>query len=257
MRNFFNMDNPLFRTLGKLADLMILNIVFIICCLPIFTIGAALTGLSYVTLKMAENEEGYIVKGFFKSFRQNFRQATIMWLIMLLLGVVLGLDFFILGQATGSLVSVFRVGVTVAAFFYMMVMVYLFAVLARFDNPVRATMKNALIMSIADFPRTIIMIAITVGAVVVTFLNTYTIVYGILVWIMAGFALVSYANCFFIRKVFAKYMPKDEGQEKDPDAWYVEENEKDNAEETSSADKVLTDSTDAPQEAPAETASAE
>ena len=57
MSNFFNMDNGLFRALGKLADLMLLNILFLVCSLPIFTIGASFTAMYYVTLKLAENEE--------------------------------------------------------------------------------------------------------------------------------------------------------------------------------------------------------
>ena len=80
MSNFFNMDNGLFRALGKLADLMLLNILFLVCSLPIFTIGASFTAMYYVTLKLAENEEGYIARGFLKSFKQNFKQATIIWL---------------------------------------------------------------------------------------------------------------------------------------------------------------------------------
>lgn len=80
MSNFFNMDNGLFRALGKLADLMLLNILFLVCSLPIFTIGASFTAMYYVTLKLAENEEGYTPGAFLKSFKQNFKQATIIWL---------------------------------------------------------------------------------------------------------------------------------------------------------------------------------
>ena len=92
MSNFFNMDNGLFRALGKLADLMLLNILFLVCSLPIFTIGASFTAMYYVTLKLAENEEGYIARGFLKSFKQNFKQATIIWLILLFFGIVLVLN---------------------------------------------------------------------------------------------------------------------------------------------------------------------
>lgn len=225
MRNLFNMDNPLFRTLGKLADLMILNICFLICCIPIVTIGAALTGMSYVTLKMAEGEEGYIVKSFFKSFKENFRQSTIIWLIMLVIGIVLGLDFLILKEATGTMVTALRVGISIASFLYLMIMIYLFAVLARFYNSIKATIKNAFIMAIADFPRTLIMLVITAASVIVTFLTAQTLVYGMLVWLMFGFALVAYCNCFFLKKVFAKYMPADEDEDKDPDAWTLDEGE--------------------------------
>ena len=102
MSNFFNMDNGLFRALGKLADLMLLNILFLVCSLPIFTIGASFTAMYYVTLKLAENEEGYIARGFWKSFKQNFKQATIIWLILLFFGIVLVLDLLILKDSTGT-----------------------------------------------------------------------------------------------------------------------------------------------------------
>ena len=72
MRDFFSMDGTLFRFLSKVADIMILNLLFILCCLPVVTIGAAVTALSYVTLKMKDQEEGYIWKSFFQSFKQNF-----------------------------------------------------------------------------------------------------------------------------------------------------------------------------------------
>ncbi len=231
MRNLFNMDSPIFRALGRLADLMLLNLVFIICCIPIVTIGAAVTALNYVTLKIAEDEEGYIVRGFFRSFRQNFKQSTIIWLILLAFGIVFGLDFYILSASTGTVMSVFRVLITAAAFLYAMVLLYVFPVLARFENSIKATIKNAFIMAIADFPRTILMLVITVGSVLITFFNAYTLVYGLLIWLLGGFALVAYANSFFMKKVLAKYMPKEECEKaKDPDNWTLDET--DTAEES-------------------------
>ena len=83
MDRLFNMDNKFFTVMGRVADLIMLNVVFLICCLPIVTIGASLTALHYVTLKMARNEESYIIRSFFKSFKQNFKQATVINLIML------------------------------------------------------------------------------------------------------------------------------------------------------------------------------
>ncbi len=76
MDRIFNMDNKFFTFMGKAADLILLNIIFLICCLPVVTIGASVTAMYYVTLKMVRNEESYISRSFFQSFRQNFRQAT-------------------------------------------------------------------------------------------------------------------------------------------------------------------------------------
>lgn len=219
MSNFFNMDNGFFRALGRLADLMILNLLFIVCSLPIFTIGASTTAMYYVTLKMAENEEGYIARGFWKSFKQNFRQATIIWLILLFIGIVLLLDLFILNNSTGQMADVLRIIIIATFIFYLILTMYVFPTLARFYNSIRQTMKNAFIMAVANLPRTVAVFVITVGSVMLTFLNTYTLWYGSLIWVLAGFAAVAYANSFFLKKVFARYIPKDDEEGANPDDW--------------------------------------
>lgn len=219
MSNLFNMDNAFFRALGKLADLMILNILFIIFSLPIVTIGASWTAMYYVTLKLAENEEGYIIRSFWKSFKQNFKQATVIWLIMLLIGIILVLDLLIMRNASGTVTDVFRIIITATMIVYFIVLTYVFPVLARFYNSIRGTVKNAFIIAVANLPRTIAIAAVSIGAVLVTFLNTYTIWYGLLVWILAGFALVAYANSYFFKKIFSKYMPQETEEEENPDDW--------------------------------------
>ena len=77
MSNLFNPENKFFVFMGRVADLMILNFVCMICCIPIVTAGPAITAMYYTTLKMARNEETYILKGFFHSFRQNLKQGII------------------------------------------------------------------------------------------------------------------------------------------------------------------------------------
>ena len=88
----FNLDSPVMVFLSKVANLMILNVLTIICCIPIFTAGAAITALYYVTIKMARGDDPYIIKGYFKSFKENFKQATIIWLIMLVVIAIIAVD---------------------------------------------------------------------------------------------------------------------------------------------------------------------
>ena len=82
------------------------NVVCLICCLPIVTIGASLTALHYVTLKMTRNEESYIIRSFFKSFKQNFKQATIINLIMLVIAAILYMDLNIVPNLGGTMSQV-------------------------------------------------------------------------------------------------------------------------------------------------------
>lgn len=232
MRNLFNMDNPLFRTLSRLADLMILNIVFLICCIPIFTIGASLTGMYYVALKMSDNDEGYIARGFWKSFRLNFKQATGIWLIMLAVGCLLGADMYILNnlaEMSATFLTVLKVLIMVTIVLYTVEFLYIFPTLAKFDNTVKNTFKNAFIMALADFPRTLLMLLIVIASVVVTFFNSYTLWYGILIWILCGFSLIAFANSFFFKKIFARYIPEE--TEADDSQWSIDENTEENTDE--------------------------
>lgn len=219
LRSIFDMDSGFFRALSRVADLMILNLIFVACCIPVVTIGPALTAMYYVTLKMVENEEGYILRGFFKSFRQNFRQALIIWLIFLLLGFLLVIDLLILRNSPGLVLQIMRVFIMATFVVYFMAMTYVFPTLAKFDNTVRATMKNALFMSILDFPRTVIMLVITGLSIFITLLNGFTFWYGILIWIMLGFSCIAYVNSRFFTQIFKKYIPTDTDgtEEKDED----------------------------------------
>lgn len=143
MRNILSPDGPLMSFITKITYSTYLNILWLICCLPIITIGASTTALFYVTLKVAKNEEGNITKAFFSSFRDNFRQGTIIWLILLSTGIVLAFDGYIFYHmrfenvfwAIGT--AVFLVAVVA----YAMILMYIFPLLARFDNTIRVCLK--------------------------------------------------------------------------------------------------------------------
>ena len=210
MSNFFNMDNSLWRFLGRLADVMILNIVFLITCLPVVTIGAAWTSLSYVTLKMSRDEESYIVKSYFKAFRQNFRQATAIWGISLAAMFIFYMDFHIVKNMNQSMAQMMFILLSAIALLFALTLLYVFPVLAKFDNTVMNTIKNAFFMAIGNLPRTLLMVAVIVGSVVLTFLSQQTIAIGLLVWIMCGFALIAFLNAHILVKVFDRYIPDEE-----------------------------------------------
>ena len=193
--------------MGRAADLMILNIVFIICCLPVVTIGASLTALHYVTLKMVRNEESYIVKSFFKSFKQNFKQATIINLIMLLFGGLLYLDLNIINNMSGSMASVLHVLFITFGIVYFVIFLYLYPVLAKFYNTIRHTFRNAFLMSIRHLPYTVLMALITAAPVAIFFIPTAQVQsIVLLLFILMGFSLEAFINGHFLVKIFDNYI---------------------------------------------------
>ena len=203
------MDSPLMRFLTKIADLMVLNILFCVTSIPLITIGASWTALYSVTLKMVRDEEGSVSRSYFRSFRQNFRQATLLWLGVLVVLALLVLDIRVLnGMAGGTAPGLLRVGVEILAFLGIMVLQYLFPSLARFEASLADTLKNVCMMALAHLPKTALMTAAVVGAVWITLINNTTIAIGLMVWPLIGFALMAFGNSGILRKIFDNYVPK-------------------------------------------------
>jgi len=207
------MEGPLFDGLSRMADLIIVNLIFVVCCIPVFTVGAALTGLSYVMLKIKDEEEGYVIKSYFKSFKQNFRQATVIWLLMLAFAFVLYIDFRMLSLIGGLFHNVMWVLLFFAVFIWAILLIYVFPLLSRFDNTVRQTMTNALLIALANAPQTLLLLLVLGAAVVITFFNYTTIIYSFMFWFLIGFALIAWINAFFLSRIFRKLMPAEEAEE--------------------------------------------
>ena len=209
MSKLFRMDSPLMRFLTKIADLMVLNILFCVTSIPLITIGASWTALYSVTLKMVRDEEGSVSRSYFRSFRQNFRQATLLWLGVLVVLALLVLDIRVLnGMAEGTAPGLLRVGVEILALLGIMVLQYLFPSLARFEASLADTLKNACMMVLAHLPKTALMTAAAVGAVWITLINNTTIAVGLMVWPLIGFSLMAFGNSGILRKIFDNYVPK-------------------------------------------------
>jgi uncharacterized membrane protein YesL len=153
----FDLDSPLMNVLNKMADLMWLNILTLICCIPVITAGAALTSMHYVALKIVRNEESYITRSFFKSFKTNFRQATLIWLLLMLVAAILGGDYYIITKSGMQFSQVLVVLIMAAGVLVICTSLYVFPVLAKFDNTIMGTIRNAFIMSILQLPKTVVM----------------------------------------------------------------------------------------------------
>lgn len=212
MDRLFNMDNKFFTFMSRVADLIILNLICIVCCLPVITAGASITAMFYVTMKMVRNEEAYIVRSFFRSFKQNFKQATIINVLMLLAGVLLYFDMNICRNIKGTLSQVLLVIFTMILVIYIMIFMYIYPVLAKFYNTIKNTLINAFLMSVRHLPYTILMVLISAAPVALLYFiqNGQTQLNILMVLILIGFSGVAYLNSLFFVKIFDKYVPKEE-----------------------------------------------
>lgn len=199
-------DNIIIRFLTKVFDLILLNILWIVFSIPIITIGASTTALYTVTLKMVSNEEGYIAKEFWKAFKENLKQGTIIWLVLWMIGMALGIDCYVIQRYFLGIRSLIMITIGIIGFIWMFEMIFVFPVLAKFDNSIMNTMKNAIMIPVARLPYAFLTIAVTVICIVVTLLSEATIMTGAVIWSVIGVATLTYANSFFIVKIFEPYL---------------------------------------------------
>ena len=175
-------------------------------------------------MKMVRNEESYIARSFFKSFKENFKQGIAIWMMALVLILLEFMDFFIMKQLSGGIYTVVKYGLLVIALLMAMILQYVFPLLAKFYNTVKNTIRNALLMSLRHLPYTILMLLINIAPIIAMLLNTMIFSYGILAYFLLGFSTLAFANSFFLVKIFDKYIPQDEDaeEEKDADDWTIE-----------------------------------
>lgn len=160
--SIFAPDGKLARCLNCIGNLIILNLLTMVCCLPLFTIGAAMTALYTETMRMARKEEGSIVKEYFRAFRDNFKQATILWLIFGSLMVFMAFDIYILKSVSGQFGQMYRIVLFVIILGFAIECIHVFAVQARFENTPVQTAKNALLFAVGHFPQAVLMLAVTI-----------------------------------------------------------------------------------------------
>ena len=87
MKKSSSIDNPFFRLMGAIGDLVVLNILWLLCCLPVVTAGASTLALFAIVHKIAAGEDYRTAAGFFNAFRRDFKQATALWLVVLAAGI--------------------------------------------------------------------------------------------------------------------------------------------------------------------------
>ena len=220
MGKIFNINNPFWTFMGKLVDVVVLHFIWLVCCIPIVTFGPSTTALYYALLKDTRDEGAHYVKDFFKSFRQNLKQGIILGLIMLVFGALLtfSLQFYLRLEATNLGITIVKSMAILVAILFMMLLQYVFALLARFDNTVKRTIQNAFVFSIRYIGWTILMILIMAAYI-------FVILYFVFIPLMIpGYALVVFLDCYILNHIFKPYV-KDQEPDEDPDAWNIDESE--------------------------------
>lgn len=207
MQALFSPDSKFMQAMSRICDLIILNILFLICSLPVFTIGTAATALYSCCFHISE-ERG-TVKPFFSAFRENFRQGTILWLILLICGGSALFNTFLFRSFSGPVSYLF---LPFGILFALAVLMgsCAFPLLSLFANDIPATLINALLLSIGYLPRFAVVALMNLLPFLVFFGDLYVFFQTGFLWIAIYFSFAAYVSSLLLKKVFAPYLPPEE-----------------------------------------------
>lgn len=205
MGSFFSIDSPLMRGMSKVADLMILNLLVILTSIPIITIGASMSAMHYVLIKINKDEGSYVAKMYLKAFKENFAQGTMLWLVNIAGIALFAYDVYVFFFANNTLPTLALIFVLAVGILFIMTTIYFYPLQARFINPVGKTIRNAFFVMILNFPKSIlIMLIYSVPFLMVIFASFF-----IPAVLLFGCTVPGYFAVKLYSKVFAKIEPKE------------------------------------------------
>lgn len=210
MNKLFNPENPVMRLLTFLCDMMYINLLFLLTSLPLFTIGASLTAMYSVLFKRIRNEDPSIAKAYFSAFKQNFKQSTLFWLPSSFLIVFLSIDVYIAHNHIGDSLSFLQYPIAILIFIILAIIIYIFPQLAAFDTPSKQVLKNAALLSLANFPTTIFVFAVHIFLILLADLSATMLFIVLSIMMFLGIATMYYFFTLFFRRIFNKLIGGEE-----------------------------------------------
>lgn len=194
---FFSVDSPLYRFLSKFLDVIKLNFLWILFSIPLITIGASTVAAMSVALKMVDDEEGYIGRGFFKAFKENWKQGTALWLITAAAAYAIYLDFQFFEALEGNPILFLIIGI-VSIVLAVSALLYSYPLTARYENTLFRIINNSIDISRKYVGRTILLAAILCVEFILFQYNATMLFFGILLG--PGFMIFTVAS--FSKRIF-------------------------------------------------------
>lgn len=216
MGGFFNLDNPFFTVLGKLVDILLISILWLICCIPIVTIVPATTALYYTVVKVIRKDRGYITREFFHSFKVNFKTGLITGIILTAVVGILLLDRHFTKAMEGNLAIILFSIFNALLLLLFLGGLYICPVLSRFSIGVKSLFKTSFFMAMKHFPTTILLAVVTIVFFIILYLMPP------LIMIIPGLYYLVFS--FLMERVLKKYMPEksDDAETRGVDEWYLD-----------------------------------
>ncbi|MBR1567590.1 MAG: DUF624 domain-containing protein [Lachnospiraceae bacterium] len=212
----FGENNPVWKAVNRISDMLFMGLLFLITCLPVITIGASLSAFYYAAMDSMRKEDGYIFKRYFGAFGRNFKKATGIWLILLVLAGICGVNYYCWTTYSELAFAPVMLGLTVVmSIMWLMTFIFAFPLQARFENTIRKTIENAFLLALSHLPFTFVLIVL-IAIIVAVFYFSWMIA---LLLVVLGTGILGYMIVHYFEVNFKKwgYIAEDDGKIKDDD----------------------------------------
>lgn len=206
MNTMFSPDSRVMQRLNQAADLLILNLLFVLTSLPVLTIGPALAALYRVAFAMGTRRESGVLRSYLRAFRESFLPALWAWLILLGVGAALALDWSLL---TNVGLLWFRAAIGLLMVLELLAAALVFPLVSLFRNSTQQTLKNGLVLSLGNLPRAAGVAGIWVFPVLLAACKPAMFPACAFAGLTFYASAAAYVSGLLLRKVFAPFLPED------------------------------------------------
>lgn len=208
--NLLNENNPVHLFFNFLGDIIIANLLFLLCSVPLITIGPSLTALYHCMLRTVKGNNNGTVRTFFRAFKENFRQSLIAWLSFVAAALILFLNLrFLNSQDSSAAGLLFLLSLSIVALLVLLFL-YTFPVIAAFSDTLPHLLRNALAFAFLHFPSTLLIVTVSILPMFMTYQDLKLLPLYAFCWFFFGFGLTAYVNSVVLYRMFRPYLRAEE-----------------------------------------------
>lgn len=204
-KKIFGLDNKVMRTTAKIFDLMVLNFLFVVSCLPIVTIGPAWLTLCSLTDKVRQGSMNQISRTYFTQFVHNLKQGVLLGSGTFLILVALQLNLWIFKSVHHPVASGFLMATYGISLIVIFILLYVFPISAKYEAPLMQTIKNAFLISFLNIHKTLLLLLLFAPVVVLLTYSTLTLLLVTSIFLFIGFSTIAFLQMLILAPVFEKY----------------------------------------------------
>lgn len=186
--------SPVVRFMDLIGELFVLNLVYLLFSLPLVTIGASTTALYAVSMKLVKNEEGPIFQSFLNEFKNNWKKSSQLWGLILVYLIILFSQYIIVINYAAAISNFYMIVLFIEIFAGLLTSAFVFPLMARYENSLKGTIKNAFLIGISHLGTTIKINCMSFGILLISVMYPRIILFTWFLWLFLLLALIAYLN---------------------------------------------------------------